>query len=48
MHIESGRHRSSRMWYCRLYFIIMCQHLDAWDLPNRFRIDEDLMSPDTL
>ena len=21
------------MWYCRLYHILMLQHLDAWDLP---------------
>lgn len=31
--LESGRHRSSRMWYCRLYHILMLQHLDAWDMP---------------
>lgn len=31
--LESGRHRSSKMWYCRLYCIMMLQHLDAWDLP---------------
>ena len=31
--LESGKHRSSRDWYCRLYCIMMCQHLDAWDLP---------------
>ena len=31
--LESGSHRSSRDWYCRLYCIMMCQHLDAWDLP---------------
>ena len=31
--LENGRHRSSRNWYCRLYGIMMCQHLDAWDLP---------------
>ena len=28
--LESGRHRSTKMWYCRLYCIMMCQHLDAW------------------
>lgn len=28
--LENGRHRSSKMWYCRLYCIMMCQHLDAW------------------
>lgn len=32
-HLESGRHRSTKMWYCRLYHILMLQHLDAWDLP---------------
>lgn len=31
--LESGRHRSTKMWYCRLYNIMMLQHLDAWDLP---------------
>ena len=31
---ESGRHRSTKMWYCRLYYILMLQHLDAWDLPT--------------
>ncbi len=28
--LESGRHHSTKMWYCRLYCIMMCQHLDAW------------------
>jgi len=28
--LENGRHRSSKQWYCRLYCIMMCQHLDAW------------------
>ena len=32
--LESGSHRSSRMWYCRLYSIMMCQHLNAWALPK--------------
>ena len=30
--LEDGRHRSTKMWYCRLYSIMMCQHHDAWDL----------------
>lgn len=30
---KGGRHRSTKMWYCRLYHILMLQHLDAWDLP---------------
>lgn len=28
--LESGRHRSTKMWYVRLYGIMICQHLDAW------------------
>ena len=31
--LEDGRLRSTKMWYCRLYHIMMLQHLDAWDLP---------------
>ena len=33
--LEDGRHRSSKMWYCRLYAIMMLQHLDAWKTPTR-------------
>ena len=32
--LEDGRHRSTKMWYCRLYHILMLQHLDARDLPS--------------
>lgn len=32
--LEDGRYRSSMMWYCRLFAIMMCQHLDAWTLPK--------------
>lgn len=28
--LESGRHRSTMMWYMRLYSIMICQHIDAW------------------
>ncbi|GAB6155865.1 hypothetical protein JCM17380_46160 [Desulfosporosinus burensis] len=28
--LEAGRHRSTKMWYIRLYGIMMCQHMDAW------------------
>ncbi len=28
--LESGKHRSSKMWYVRLYNIMMAQHIDAW------------------
>lgn len=34
--IENGRHHSTKMWYCRLYCIMMLQHLDAWGLPDTF------------
>lgn len=40
--LESGRHRSSKMWYCRLFAIMMCQHLDAWDLPKTPRLKDVL------
>lgn len=33
--LEDGRHRSTKMWYCRLYAIMMLQHLDAWKMPSR-------------
>jgi len=28
--LESGRHRSTKMWCVRIYGIMMCQHMDAW------------------
>jgi hypothetical protein len=31
--LENGKYRSSREWYCRLFAILMCLHLDAWTLP---------------
>lgn len=31
--LGNGRHRSNKMWYCRLYSIMMLQHLNAWNLP---------------
>lgn len=33
-YLEDGRYRSSMMWYCRLFTIMMCHHLDAWALPK--------------
>ena len=32
--LEDGKHRSSMMWYCRLYCTMMLQHLDAWEMPS--------------
>lgn len=31
--LERGRHRSTEMWYIRVYLILMMQHLDAWSRP---------------
>lgn len=28
--LESGRHRSTMMWYIRIYATMICQHIDAW------------------
>lgn len=28
--LEAAKHRSTKMWYIRIYGIMMCQHLDAW------------------
>lgn len=42
--LESGRHRSTKMWYCRLYGIMMLQHLDAWEMPNIEAFQESLLS----
>lgn len=28
--LESSRHRSTKMWYVRIYGIIICQYMDAW------------------
>ena len=38
--LEDGKYRSSKMWYCRLFSIMMCQHLDAWTLPKSSRLKE--------
>ena len=40
---ENGRYQSSRNWYCRLYCIMMCQHLDAWDISNKPKL-KDLLA----
>ena len=38
--LEDGRYRSSMMWYCRLFSIMMCQHLDAWTLPKTSQLKD--------
>ena len=43
--LEDGRYRSSMMWYCRLFCIMMCQHLDAWTLPKTSQL-KDLFEQD--
>lgn len=42
--LEDGRHRSSKMWYCRLFGIMMLQHLDAWETPSTEAFRESLLS----
>lgn len=42
--LEDGRHRSTKMWYCRLYGIMMLQHLDAWDTPPTEEFRDSLLS----
>lgn len=32
--LEGGRHRSTKMWYYRLYGIMMLQYLDAGEMPS--------------
>lgn len=41
--LEDGRHRSTKMWYCRLYGIMMLQHLDAWEMPSTKVFQESLL-----
>lgn len=38
-HLEAGRHRSTMMWYIRLYGIMMCQHIDAWYKHRKDELD---------
>ena len=42
--LEDGRHRSTKMWYCRLYGIMMLQHLDAWETPPVREFQKSLLS----
>ncbi len=35
--LESGRHRSTMMWYMRIYAIMTCQHIDAWYVDQKDR-----------
>ena len=42
--LEDGRHRSTKMWYCRLYGIMMLQHLDAWETPPAEEFRDSLLS----
>lgn len=41
--LEDGRHRSTKMWYCRLYGIMMLQHLDAWEMPSAKAFQNELI-----
>lgn len=46
-HLESGRHRSTMMWYIRIYGIMMCQHIDAW-FKHKYEKDELALSKDIM
>ena len=43
--LELGRHRSSKMWYCRLFASMMLIHLFAWDLPFSSELKAALLAP---
>lgn len=38
--LEAGRHRSSMMWYMRLFGIMMCQHIDAWHAQDKISLQQ--------
>lgn len=48
--LESGRHRSTQMWYVRVYGIMICQHLDALFiyLEDRFADLKSLIFPKSV
>ena len=33
--LEDGRHRSTMLWYMRVFSIMMCQHIDAWHIHHQ-------------
>lgn len=37
---ESGRHRSTMMWYIRIYGIMTCQHMYAWYVSQKDEWDK--------
>jgi len=41
--LEAGKHRSTKMWYCRLYAIMMLQHLDTWEMPSVEKFQSSLL-----
>jgi hypothetical protein len=45
--LEAGRHRSSMMWYFRVYGTMICQHIDAWYSHNKeeWKYLKQLISP---
>ena len=38
--LEAGRHRSTMMWYMRIYGIMICQHMDAWYVSQKDEWDK--------
>src|SRR5699024_1644810 len=41
--LEDGMHRSTKMWYCRLYGIMMLQHLNSWKMPSAQAFQKSLL-----
>lgn len=33
--LEAAHHRSTMMWYMRIFAIMMCQHMDAWHIHHK-------------
>ena len=42
--LEAGHHRSSKMWYCRLYATMMLLHIEAWTLSGGSSLRASLLT----
>ena len=41
--LEDGRHRSTKMRHCRLYDVMMLQHLDTREMPSTEAFQKTLL-----
>jgi len=32
--LEAGKHHSSKLWYVRIYLILMLIHMTSWNIPT--------------